>query len=297
MFVLALASVPARADGDPASDVLLRDNVFYPYRDPVSPSLQKTLDAETAAANQAHFPIKVALIQSSMDLGAVPSMLGRPQTYADFLERELAAGAKQPLLVVMPKGYGVQGISGETAALAGSLVRPTGDQGDDLARAAISAIEALAAGSGHRIDPSGSSSVVVAGRRSVALELAALAAAAIAAAGALIALRATGRWLWSDRVRDQSGGAYVARAPRRSGRRRASGAGDVFGGRDVFGRAVIQPLSVVAVVLFFAGTVWAAARGLEFYGVTPLEVGYDLDQPPLLLVFVGGWLWYRSRRR
>jgi hypothetical protein len=291
VLVLVLASVPARADGDPASDVLLRDNVFYPYSDPVSPTLQKTLDAETAAASQAHFPIKVALIQSSTDLGAVPSMFGRPQTYADFLEQEIAAGAKQPLLVVMPKGYGVQGIGTATAGLAASLVQPTGDQSDDLARAAIAAIEALAARSGHRIDPSPSSSAVVGGRRSVPLELAALGAAAIAAAGALIALRARGRWVWSDRVRVQSGGAYVARGPQRPGRRGS------FGARDVFGGAAVQPLPVVAVVLVCAGVVWAAVRGLEFYGVTPLDVGYDLDQPPLLLVLVGAWLWYRSRRR
>jgi hypothetical protein len=290
--VLILAAVAAYADGDPASDVLLRDNVFYPYSDPVSRSLQKTLDAETAAASQAHFPIKVALIQSSMDLGAVPSMFGRPQTYADFLEQEIAAGAKQPLLVVMPRGYGVQGIGAATAALAGSLARPTGGRSDDLARAAIAAIEALAARSGHRIDPSPQgSSALAGGRRPVPLELAALGAAAIAAAGALIALRARGRRLWSDRVQVQPSGAYVARTPRRPGRRAA------FGARDVFGGAAVQPLSVVAVVLVCAGVLWSAARGLGFYGVTPLDVGYDLDQPPLLLVLVGAWLWYRSRRR
>jgi hypothetical protein len=287
-----LVAVAAHADGDPASDVLLRENVFYPYSDPVSPSLQKSLDAETAAASRAHFPIKVALIQSSMDLGAVPSMFGRPQTYADFLEQEIAAGAERPLLVVMPKGYGVQGVGSATAAIVGSLARPTGAQSDDLARAAIAAVEALAARSGHRIDPSPQSSPSVGGsRRSVPLELAALGAAAIAAAGALVALRTRRRWMWSDRVRVQLGGAFVARAPGRSRRRRA------FGALDGFGGAAVQPLSVVALVLVCAGVVWAAARGLEFYGVTPLEVGYDLDQPPLLLVLVGAWLWYRSRRR
>jgi hypothetical protein len=298
MLVFALASAAARADGDPASDALLRDNVFYPYNDPVLPSLQKALDAETAAARHAHFPIKVALIQSSLDLGAVPSMFGRPQTYADFLEQEIAAGAKQPLLVVMPKGYGVQGIGTATAALAASLARPAGAESDDLARAAIAAIEALATRSGHRIDLSPRSSSALGGRReSVPLELAALGAAAIAAAGALIALRTKRRWLWSEGVRVQPDGAYVARAPRRSGRSGAFGARDRLGARDVLGRAAVQPLSTVAVVLICAGVVWAAARGLEFYGVTPLDVGYDLDQPPLLLVLVGTWLWYRSRRR
>lgn len=54
---------------------------------------------------------------------------------------------------------------------------------------------------------------------------------------------------------------------------------------------------MVGLVLIFGGVVWALARGLEFYGLSPLAVGYDLDQPPLLLVLVGCWLWYRSRRR
>jgi hypothetical protein len=42
---------------------------------------------------------------------------------------------------------------------------------------------------------------------------------------------------------------------------------------------------------------WAIARGLQFYGLAPASLGYDVDQPPLLLVLVGAWLWYRSRRR
>jgi hypothetical protein len=49
-------------------------------------------------------------------------------------------------------------------------------------------------------------------------------------------------------------------------------------------------------VLIVAGICWAVARGLHYYGVTPPDVVYDLDQPPLLLAFVGGWLLYRSRR-
>lgn len=54
---------------------------------------------------------------------------------------------------------------------------------------------------------------------------------------------------------------------------------------------------LVGLVLIAGGVLWAAARGLAFYGVTPVDVGYDLDQPPLLLVFVAAWLLYRSRLR
>jgi hypothetical protein len=45
------------------------------------------------------------------------------------------------------------------------------------------------------------------------------------------------------------------------------------------------------------GGVWAIARGLEVYGLTPAGIAYDLDQPPVLLALVGAWLLYRSRRR
>lgn len=55
---------------------------------------------------------------------------------------------------------------------------------------------------------------------------------------------------------------------------------------------VIQPRIVAALVLVVAGLLWAALRGLEFYGA---NLAYDLDQPPLLLLMVGAWLWYRSR--
>jgi hypothetical protein len=54
---------------------------------------------------------------------------------------------------------------------------------------------------------------------------------------------------------------------------------------------------VVGFTLIAGGVVWAIVRGLEFYGLNLVNVGYDLDQPPLLLVFVGAWLLYRSRRR
>lgn len=60
---------------------------------------------------------------------------------------------------------------------------------------------------------------------------------------------------------------------------------------------ILEPLIVVAVTLIMAGIVWAVIRGLGFYGVGPIDVAYDLDQPPVLLILVGAWLTYRSRRR
>jgi hypothetical protein len=80
--------------------------------------------------------------------------------------------------------------------------------------------------------------------------------------------------------------------------RRASGASGwlkllVVGVR----RALIQSRAMVGLALVAAGLVWAIARGLPFYGVSPVHLAYDLDQPPWLLVLVSAWLWYRSRRK
>ena len=62
-------------------------------------------------------------------------------------------------------------------------------------------------------------------------------------------------------------------------------------------KQAVQPRVVVVVLLITAGVVWAIVRGVEFYGLSPAHLFYDLDQPPLLLVLVGSWLLYRSRRR
>lgn len=73
------------------------------------------------------------------------------------------------------------------------------------------------------------------------------------------------------------------------------------GAREPVAEAVrglfVQPRVAAALTLILAGAVWALVRGLEFYGVSPVNLVYDLDQPPLLLIFVATWLLYRTRRR
>jgi hypothetical protein len=188
LLLSALLPAAAAADGDPASDVLLGENVFYPYSPPTSPAIQKQLNAETAAAKQAHFPLKVALIGAPVDLGVIPSLFGQPQKYADFLDQEISFQTKQPLLVVMAAGYGLQGVDAKTKAAAAALAKPAGSHGNDLARAAILAVPKLAAAAGHPLkgEDGGSGS---GGGGSRAILVAALAAVAIAAAAALVVVR------------------------------------------------------------------------------------------------------------
>jgi hypothetical protein len=178
------------ADGDPASDVLLGANVFYPYSPPVAPRLQRTLNGETSAAARAHFRLKVALINGPFDLGVVPQMFSHPQEYARFLDQELRLflGPHPALLVVMPGGYGVQGLPGPAANAVASLPRPAGRESNDLARAAIAAVPKLAAAAGHPISAADSSQGA-SGGGGTTLTLVILALAAIALAAAVLLLR------------------------------------------------------------------------------------------------------------
>jgi hypothetical protein len=189
-LTLSVLLVPttAFADGDPASDVLLGENVFYPYQPAVSPGLTHTLDQETAAAAKAGFPIKVALIASPVDLGVIPSVFGKPQQYANFLDQEISFQTKQLLLVVMPAGFGTQGLPPAAVAIVSSLKPPASGQSDALAQAAIAAVPKLAAAAGHppKAAPGTSSS---GGGSSTTWILIGLVVAALATVAALLATR------------------------------------------------------------------------------------------------------------
>lgn len=189
--VLAGATSPAlaHADADPASDMLLTQSVFYPYTSQVSGQLQKALNAETAAASRAHLPIKVALIPGQLDLGGLPTLYGKPEQYAQFLDRELSFNTAPPLLVVMPVGFGFAGLPSAANSAAASLPKPSGKSGDDLAQAALAAIPKLTAATGHPIGtvtvPSGGSG----GSSSSSLPVAIVAVVAVAASTGIVAFR------------------------------------------------------------------------------------------------------------
>ena len=189
VVVAAATAGAARADGDPASDVLLGENVFYPYSPAVSQSLQNALNAETAAASRAHFPLKVALIDSPSDLGVIPELFGQPQKYADFLDAEISFQGKQLLLVVMPSGYGVRGLSPAATKAAASLAPPRGRTSEDLARAAIVAVRRLAAAAGHSIAGVSDKLTARSGGNDTTLNLVLLVVLASAATAAAILVR------------------------------------------------------------------------------------------------------------
>ena len=148
---LALTPAAARADGDPASDVLLLQDVYLPYAPGVPAALAKTITNLLKTTRKAGFPLKVAIIADPKDLGAVPQYFVKPQSYAPFLQSEIAFNSKKPLLVVMPAGYGAAALPpGSETGLQG-LDPPKSSNGEDLGRSAVTAIVKLSAAAGHPV--------------------------------------------------------------------------------------------------------------------------------------------------
>jgi hypothetical protein len=169
LFVTLASAPAARADADPASDVLYTENVFLPYNHDVPEPLARQLTDATAGAKKAGFPIKVAVIASKNDLGLIYTLWRQPKLYAPFLGRELLFLYRDTLIVVMPNGFGVfrdnKPVEREDRLLA--TIR-TGEGATPLAQAALVAVRRLAAASGHPIG-SGSSGFVTLDRILIAV--------------------------------------------------------------------------------------------------------------------------------
>ena len=146
---LAAAVAPAAvADGDPASDYLITQPAFFPFDAHICKATSDELVAQLAASKKAGFEIRVAVIATRYDLGAVPVLYGKPGQYAHFLGQELFYWYKHELLVVMPSGFGVYSHgpapAADRAAVA-ALPPPGTTAGNALVVAASRAVHALAA--------------------------------------------------------------------------------------------------------------------------------------------------------
>jgi len=151
-FVACALAQSARADGDPASDYLVVQKVFIPYDAKFPAKRQAELTALVSSANKAGFKIRVALIWSDYDLGAVTSLWRKPRTYARFLGLELGFIYKQRLLIVMPNGFGFNYPKHSTTAEYALLSTiPISRQGSGLISAAEAAVQKLAAAAGVKV--------------------------------------------------------------------------------------------------------------------------------------------------
>ena len=181
-------AVPARADGDPASDYLISQQVYFPAGQNVPLDKREELVQLVRSAKQQGFEVRIAIIATPVDLGAVKLFWRKPQPYARFLGQELNLFYPRRLLIVMPDGYGLSergvNLNGERGLL-DSLPKP----GSDLIDASESAVERLAAQHGVHVKPTASGSNQNRGR----LEIIVLVVGVLIALALVKALRTTGR--------------------------------------------------------------------------------------------------------
>jgi hypothetical protein len=146
ILVSGTVTSSAWADGDPASDYLIGQQVFLPYAASVAADAQTHLVGTVAAANRRGFGIRVALIPTSFDLGSITALWREPQTYARFLDTELSFVYKDRLLIVMPNGFGFAWLNHATT-VENRLLKtiPIGASPARMIAAAQAAVERLAA--------------------------------------------------------------------------------------------------------------------------------------------------------
>jgi hypothetical protein len=147
LAAVALICVPmARADADPASDVLYTQRIFLPFFGPkIAPACATSLKDLVTKAWDKGYKIKVALIAAPADLGGIPQLYGQPKTYAKFLGQELVFLYKGPLLVLMPNGIGFFNYKRPVTREYGLLSKiPVGSGTDGLCSAAITSVARLA---------------------------------------------------------------------------------------------------------------------------------------------------------
>jgi hypothetical protein len=147
------APAAAHANGDPASDYLLAQNVFLPFTTKIDNNEVQRLDALLRESHKAGFRIRVAVILSPADLGTAFSLFEKPQKYAAFLGLELSFVYRDRLLVVMPNGYGYT-VNADPDPKASPVLKklpPAGRNATKEVEAAIVAVQRLAAAEGHRL--------------------------------------------------------------------------------------------------------------------------------------------------
>jgi cytochrome oxidase Cu insertion factor (SCO1/SenC/PrrC family)/thiol-disulfide isomerase/thioredoxin len=197
----------ARADGDPGSDVLVNQPLFLNGDAGISIPEQVSLGNLLQAAARGGFAVRVAIIASPQDLGAITGLWLKPRTYARFLGLELSLAYTGRLLVVMPNGFGFNWPGHTSTAAYGTLGHiAIGPGGKGLASAAQGAVTSLADADGVKLRsapqpssapaaaPSGSAAPAPSGSNVDALVALVVVLAAAAAGLVWLARRPLGQW-------------------------------------------------------------------------------------------------------
>ncbi len=149
LVLLLLGAPAARADGDPASDVLPEQPVFYGSALDLKSKQAAQLDALARQAKSKGYDVKVAVISRLEDMGSATQFWGDMDNYGDFLAGEIGCCVKGRLLIVMPAGYGVTYL-GHSSTADRKVVAdlPAPGKVANLMPGAIDAVVKLAAASG-----------------------------------------------------------------------------------------------------------------------------------------------------
>ncbi len=258
VFALAVGVLAprARADGDPASDYLLTNQVFLSAQTTSMSSAQRQLVNLVAEANRKGLALRVALVPTEYDMGSITELWRQPRLYARFLGLELGSTYRGRLLVVMPDGIGVEWSDHAAGPMYGALAAVRVAPGDQtLATAGEAAVERLASTAGLRLAvPTGSSRLAGtrhagarAGDRTVLILLAVLACGV-----------AGGAWMLSRR-----------RGRSRSRRRR----------RPALSRAALAP-AILALLVLAVGAPIVIVRQLRGSSAAATDAGTIITPPP-----------------
>ncbi len=184
--------VAARADGDPASDVIISQNVFFSYTK-LPQSSKEALGRVVAEANRGGYTVRVALIGNRFDLGSVPVFWQKPQQYAKFLSQELLGPAPYTnrVLTVMPNGFGLSRSGKELPSDRRALdaVPSAQTRGEDIAAAGVRAVKQLAVLHGVEVNATAPGKGGGANRGRLVIAGAALAVVALALAAVFAVFR------------------------------------------------------------------------------------------------------------
>jgi hypothetical protein len=151
---VALACAPAaRADGDPASDVLPSQTVFYGSEIDLKSKAAAQLPALLEAAKRAQgHETRVAILTVPEDMGEIQDLWEDQVGYGPLLGSEVAYVYRGRLLIVMPTGYAMFHIGHSSVREQRVLDKlPAPDQPQDMLPGAIKAVQALAAADGVKL--------------------------------------------------------------------------------------------------------------------------------------------------
>jgi hypothetical protein len=148
--------LPALADADPPSDVLIGFDYYVPFKRP-DDAHEKQLRALMKAARADHHLMKAVIIADRSDLGAIPGFFGKPAQYADVLDKEVRTffrlrDTDPTLVIVMQKGIVLKGGPDATPAARAALEKidiPANASGNELTSVAVQAVRAVAEANGH----------------------------------------------------------------------------------------------------------------------------------------------------